>query len=588
MNFQRVVMVNVLPGNTVIKTIKALLFGTVFAYVVYLLASLLSFLVFEHGDFVTFFKSHYQSAYRIDEYGEKYFSPGHYQFVAHYVTPFGVVLVALIFLLIKKRQTVVRWMDGLMADVSLIKDIVTGAFDNLSRKEKLLLLTCFSALSIIKIYFFFTLPFHVDETFNFVYFVDQGILHSSVFANNHPLNNIISALWWKAGLPPEISLRLTSILSSLVIHLLIYSFITHYFNFRSGLFVLMFSGVTYWGNVYAVEGVAYMLMSLWALLGSIAVFTMYKVPGRGRLLFISICVSGFYTTQLFVIPFIELIVLWITIDWYNHVLKNSLPQIIFSVAVVVVASVLLYLPMYLWSGFEATFHSNLPRWDLIYTSSALFEGFSVMTDVNTKSSYVIAALLVPGIFYFRRLDDRLKCLLALVLSVIFSIVVFSLIIGVYPPSRAFVFTNILFIGTLGIFISSIVPGRLSTHLATGVLCAALLFKIALSVHIFNFGWQRNIFMGLQDKKSYEAVNDLSRRILAYKPEVIFLDRRDTYLNFYLSFLAIKTGEHVEFIYDLARLAEASLIIFNDENAVLDDHYEQVVTGDFGIVLKRKE
>lgn len=570
-----------------IRTIKALSFWAGIAYLFYLLITSLLFLVFTHGDFVAFFTHRYPFAYRIDEYGERYFTADHHRFVADYAVGFSLFLIGIILFLIWKRRRVDRWMDGLISDIIQIKDIFATTLLGISKNEKWILLTCFLLLTIIKIYFLQALPFYVDEVFNFNYFVSQGALHSSIFANNHVLTNIISAGWWNIGLSPEWSVRLTSVLSAYVIHVLIYSFTSHYLNFKSGVFVLMLTGVSFWANVYGVEGAAYMPMTLWVLLGVIAISFRCEGQKRGTSLFVMACVFGFSTTPLFVIPFIALISFWSSTAGHNPQLKHDLKTVIVCIVAIFTFSLLLYFPMYLWSGFGATFHSGVTRYDLVFMSPALFEGFSIMTDVNTKSSYVLAALLAPAILYFRRLDQQLRGMILLVSSVIFSIVIFSIAVGVYPPSRALIFANVLFLGALGIFLSRLVFDRLQIRTANLVLCVAFLLKVASTVFIFNFGWQHIIPGGLQDRPFYEEVNALSGEILDRKPKLIFSDQRDTHLNFYLTFGAIRRKQPLEFTYDSVRLSGADVIILNNRGAFVDRDYEKVSESDFGTILRKR-
>lgn len=569
-----------------IKTISALSLFIVLAYLAYILGSLLLFVVFDHNDLVSLFTQLYPSAYRVDEYDKIYFSPAHYQFVAHNIVLFALCPVALISLLIWQRNTFLIWIAGLTADVTSIKNIIAVTIVNRSRREQFLVVACFLTLGFIKVYFFFELPFHVDEIFNFVYFTDQGIFHSSTFANNHVLTNILSAIWWKTGISPELSFRLPSILSSVFVHLLIYSVTTYYFNFRAGVFALMLSGLTFWGNVYSIEGVAYMLMTLWAFVALTSTVLMDEDPNRGNSLFIVSSVLGFYTSQLFILPFIALVIFRFSLRLNSLPLHSNLRELTVAVTLVAIASTLLYFPMYLWSGFGATFHSGMPRYDLIYMSPVLFEDLSVMTDVNSKSYIVFAGLAAVAISCFRNASRRIRGLLVLQGSIIISILIFSLAIGLYPPSRALVFANILFFASMGVILSDWVFNRLKTQLAVGALCVILFFKAAIGTYLFSFGWQ-HIPLGLQDKNGYESLVGLSNELLAHSPHVIFSDVRDTHLNFQLTFLARKNHQQIKFVYDSERMSEADVVILDDQSTIAEDGYQQIAAGDFGRVFVRK-
>ena len=93
--------------------------------------------------------------------------------------------------------------------------------------------------------------------------------------------------------------------------------------------------------------------------------------------------------------------------------------------------------------------------------------------------------------------------------------------------------------------------------------------------------------GLQDKKFYKAVSNLSTRILANKPALIFSEERDTHLNFYLALGALRKDQRVEFTYDSTRMAEADVVIFGDENADVVGDYEKVRDREFGAILIKR-
>lgn len=565
--------------TTIFKNIRFLAWSGMLIYLSYLAALLVSFYVFGHHDFVAFFQSHYPNTYRADEFGERYFTIRHFQFVRQLAPFVGLVIASLIVLMIWKRRSAWQWIDNVLLAILSIKDVVIRSFSEISHNNRILVFCCFIIIIALKVYFFIVLPFYVDEVFNFTYFVKEGVFLTSVYANNHVLTNLVSSIWWKLGMHPEISMRLTSILSSLIFYVVVYSFVKHYFNFKTAILVLILAGASFWLNVYSVESGAYLLMSFWVVLGFISVCWMYEDSNvvKGQALFIVSCVLGFYTSLLFAIPFIALI-------FWRSLFIRDFRNIIISVFTVGLFSLLLYFPMYLWSGAEAAFHSNVERWDLFFMKPVLFGGLSIMTEVNTKSSYFLLILVIPCILFFKRMSPGLQCLFVFLLSVLFSILIFSVIVGVYPPPRALVFSNIIFLVTACVAIVSVVNKFLerSFNYAAAFIVVC---KVLSTVYLFNFGWQHGKG-SLMDNQFYHDLNKLSDSLISHKPSLVFSDERDTFLNFYLDYNSFVSKRKFEVTYDPALLHEADMIIISDEDKTVESTFEQIYKGEFGLILKK--
>ena len=565
------------------------MYWVILVYLVYLLLMLLSFMVFTYPDLTGWFTDQFPDAYLINEYGSRYLTIAHYTFVQYAAPVLIMPGLLLLVLFVWKSNRVIRILNKLVSDLLWVGEITGNAFANLSAVQKGILATCFNSLIAIKIYLFITIPYHVDEAFNFVYFIDKGFIHTTLYSNNHTLYNLISVLWWKSGMGPVISSRLTSMLSALLIHILLYSVARHYFNFRTAVFILVLTGITFWFNIYSILGTTYTLLTLFTLLSIVSLFHYFDSNDRGYYLFILSCSLGFYCSKLFVIPFLSFILLWVGVIIHRRLQQQGMINILKAAGLVLFFSGLLYLPMFLWSGPNAFFVSQAAPHEFVSKLPILLESFSVMTDINSKSYLVISGLFLLSIFVFRFPDDKLKIIIALNAATIISLLLFSGITHFYPPSRATVYTNILFYSMIAVLLSAAIPhlfGRSQHVIAIWVILISV--KALGSMYILKHGWQ-NTFGSMQDNSFYQRLDVLTNCIMTYEPQLIFTDRQDSYLNFYLRLAAIREGKHLNFAYDQANMLKADVNILHDTTTLFADRYICLKEGEFGtIYLKRDE
>jgi len=562
------------------------LFWILILYLVYLQLMVVSFLIYDYQDLYSWFTSQFPDAYLISEYGTRYFTIAHFRFIQKSGGVFVLLLFLMMLFLFFKRAYIITISERLFKDLGHLAGIVAGSFSNLSTAQKWILWFCFFFLALLKVNFFITLPFYVDEVFNFVYFVDKGFLHTTLYTNNHALYNLVSALWWKTGMSPEVSSRLTSIFSGLFVNILLFAVTRYYFNFKTAVLVLILTGISFWTNVYSVQGSAYILMSLCCLVSIISLFRFAEDQEHGYYLFTLSCILGFYCSRLFIIPFLTFILVWIGIGFaqgWQH--RKIGVRIVKSTAAVFLFAGLLYLPMYLWSGGDALFMSNVPRHDLVTMSPMFFESLSMMTEVNNKSYLVISGLFILSTLFLTALDRKVRLLIALNAAAIISILLFTAAVHIYPPSRSVIYINIFFFGTIGVVIGTIIP-KFVTRLNQLVVIwlVVILFKAWGSLYLLNYGWQKSPG-SLQDFAFYNRLNRLTNCIVKNKPTLIFSDKQDTFLNFYLAFAAIRKKTPLHFTYDPNKMNQAGIIILNQDSipATLDK-YNRLEQDEFGMIF----
>jgi|GEM_PF-2710381 len=525
---------------------------------------LISMVVVSHSSLISWFATQYPDAYLVRDYSSLYFTASHYAHV-RLVAPFLISLLLLaVFVFILKRKRIEFFFEDLISDVGTLVRIVKNSFTNLSFTHKIILVACFILLLAVKVYLFATLPYQVDEVFNFVFFIDKGPLHISMFSNNHVLYNIIAFFWWKLVDDPLLASRITSILSGMLIHTLVYGVAKYFYDFKAALFVLLFTGLTFWTNIYSVEGYSYILMTLCHLVSIISLILYFKDQHRGYALYIFSCVLGFYCSKLFIIPFMSTVLAWVFVGIYRGQRRDFI-TIIHATLSVLFLSALLYLSMVLWSGIGAFFVTSISPHELVKGIPSLIEIFSVMTEVNSKSYLLTGTVLLSGgLIFFKEIDERLKIFIVLNITMIFSIILFILIFHVYPPSRVFIYTNTIFYILLSVALLTIV-GKMPIFRPLYIklmLVALVSIKAWGTIYISSNGWQ-NSPGSLQDHYFYERLAARAKSILICQPKIIFTDRQDEYLNFYLRLAAIREGKKLIFSYDPDDLPKCDVAILHD-------------------------
>lgn len=564
--------------------IAPFMYWVILVYLGYLLLMLLSFRVFTYADLIAWFTDQYPDAYLINEYGNRYLTFTHYTLVQHAAPVIIIIGLLLVLFFLWKNKRIIETLNKLVSDLSWVAEIIGKAFSNLSTIQKAILSTCFISLIAIKIYLFINVPYYADEAFNFVYFVDKGFLHTTLYSNNHILYNLISVLWWKSGMGTVISSRLTSMLSALFIHVLLYAIARHYFNFKTAVFILVLTGITFWFNIHSILGTTYTLLTFFTLLSVVSLFHYFESSDHGYYLFILSCSLGFYCSKLFVIPFLSFILLWVGVIIHRGLQQQRIINIIKSTGLVLFFSGLLYLPMFLWSGGNALFMSDMAAHDFISGLPILFESFSVMTDVNSKSYLAILGLLGLSIFLFRIADDRLKMIIALNTATFISLLLFIVVTHVYPPERAVVYTNIFFYGMLAAILATAIP-QLVTGGRQAVVVSLIIISLKAwgSIYMLKHGWQ-NTFGSMQDNNFYQRLNLVTNCIMTYNPQLIFSERQDGYLNFYLRLAAIREGKHLNFTYDHDKMSKADVNILQDNSTPPSDRYIRLMEEEFGTIF----
>jgi hypothetical protein len=472
-------------------------------------------------------------------------------------------------------KDVLRYVGNFMGDLSAAFNFVSRSWRSLTRKQKSLLTIGLGAMFGIKVVLFLILPFSVDEAFNFVFFADKGFFLTANFSNNHILYNLFSSAWSKTGLDPLYTCRVTSIMTGMVVHFMIFILVRHFFSFTVGLWTMMLTGVTVWVNIFSTIGTTYMLMTCCWLIGVAALIRIIRTQGNaGQYLFIFISTTGMYASKMFIIPFGGLVLTWLYFELKFGRIQKSTLKIILVTATVATLSILLYLPMYLGSGGEAVFVTHLASHSFTTHFPLLLDTMSIATDVNSKTYIIVALCLLVGILVYKRASNNLKFVFTLAAANIFALALFILVVHMYPPSRALIYLNIVFFGLAALGISEFIPRWIQKEHGTKIIYSvALAAKILGSMYIFQYGWQARITGDIQDRAFYKRLDQLADCIVSTQPKSAYEDRQDRFLSFYTRLAAIRRSVPLIFEHNRAQADSCDVCIFYEQPPqVLEGHF----------------
>lgn len=538
-------------------------------YLAYLIVMVSCMLTISYNSLIYWFSSLYPDAYLIDQYGATLFTESHFQSVQRVGWPLLVTLCTIIILLLRRRQFVLTSTDRAFRDFIYITKLI-ARMHPLNRQQGWFLGICVLLILFSRIYLFIELPYHVDETFSFVTVVDKGFFHTNVYSYkaNHILYNLASALWWKAGLPAVVAMRITSFLAGVLLMALIFFTVRHFYNFMAAVMSVFFTGMSYWACVYSVEGRGYMLMSLFCV-ASIIAWIFYIKENRGYILFIIFSLLGFYCVRIFLVPFLAIILSWIAVI-LNEKNFKKITQVVKACALVASGSLLLYLPAFLWQGSEAIFLNgesiqyrtgSMPDF---FMSPIFLELLSVITGANAKSYLVfIITLSALSVIAFRNsLKDNL--LLILNINFMISLIAIVSITHICPPFRGIIYHNILFSCTLAIVVNSILDRVRIVKSVYTLYLSTLLLVMCLKTYQLSYswreGWQRSLRTYIQDTPFYTHIDHLVNEVMSHRPKKIFIAEQNSYLNFYLQLYVLQHKRPVNFIYQSAKARECDVNI----------------------------
>jgi hypothetical protein len=452
----------------------------------------------------------------------KYLTPHTFTAIRYFTSFVAMVYVLCIPTLIRKSDalsilisTKVFWLiSAIKEELSLLKRDEVIAFS---------LITLFSLL--LKFWYFFKIPFLVDEAFSYVYFVSKGFSVTATYypaPNNHIFSNLLSCIVQTFTDNTLLIMRLPSFIFSIILGVVLFLFYRKYFSYFTAITAYLFYSLSFEINFYAVQGRGYLLLTLCSFLLMITCFKYTWTQKRVYLLvFIFISIAGFYTIPTFLYPFAASIIF---LHFYFFLNKNIYPllQIYAASCAVLMGVLLVYAPVILVSGVSSLVSNSwvspltLNSW-LKDIPSYLGGSTNWLLDTEAGGGLLLIFIIVWNIFINTQRSERGFQLLSIV-----QLLSPLLLIGVQrvlPFFRIWIYL----IPIISFWIGSISSGLRKRYLKLTYIIALGVFMLFSDLRAFrnDFGF-------------YDEMNLALSKIFETTPQNIYC-QEDTYyvfLNYY--------------------------------------------------------
>ena len=473
---------------------------------------------------------------------------------------------------------------------------------SLSLPEKALLLLCLITITLHHLYYFYQVPFMIDEVYAYGFFVSRSVAHI-VSCYDEPNNHILYNLCCHAVsfvIPdPVWVMRLPDFLASYSVYLLVFVVCYRQFGFKVALLAVVWVALSYAGSLYSVLGRGYVLLSGGVLLAAFSVlyFLRTRQPFYFTLFTIA-SVGGFYTIPVYAFYFTGMVILLLMVA-----LQEQNKSLFFSVLMaclwVVLLTGMLYLPVLWGSGAKALFAN---RWIVKNTSSAYFFGYILplasaesldyLLDLPAKGWAVLPGI-VAGFYCWRKALVRDPFLRNyLLLLALLAVVSLEMVMAMqrFPPYRVWTPFVFLTAPVLAWLLNASLTRLLkNTHLHVAGL------GLVLTLHALQGkqAYERH-FASLQDwtcsQPVYSQLHQRLQSLLACKPRLIFAGD-DNFFLYYLHYQEITqpVGYRLDAAFDKTQPYDFIIIRKKDPfpDSEQADQYRQVFDFEDARVFERK-
>jgi|GEM_PF-1019733 len=223
------------------------------------------------------------------------------------------------------------------------------------RAEKAAVAALWLFLWAMQAYVAFRLPFHVDERFTYLYFVQPGWLASLAYypgPNNHILFTLLCNVTALFLDDPFRIMKATAVVAGAVLPPVFWLTVRRHFGAAPAWLATAAGMASDKVFYYATQGRGYGLLALWVTLAAYAAVQIGRGGADGRRWHWALggaCVLGFYTVPVFLYPFAGL-ALYLGVALARRRAYGQLRRLLVTGAGVGAATALLYLPVLLVNG----------------------------------------------------------------------------------------------------------------------------------------------------------------------------------------------------------------------------------------------
>jgi hypothetical protein len=177
-----------------------------------------------------------------------------------------------------------------------------------------IILMLFALIALARLFFVFRFPFHVDERFTYLYFINKGIAVSMAYypgPNNHILYTLICNLFDIFIDDSMLVMKVPALLIGFGLSFTFWLIVSRYFSYPLAIVATTLFSFAEPVFYYSMQGRGYVLLMFFVL---IATHSALSITQRSTFSFSSFfwfwlsCTLGFYTIPVFLYPFVGLLV----------------------------------------------------------------------------------------------------------------------------------------------------------------------------------------------------------------------------------------------------------------------------------------
>jgi len=288
---------------------------------------------------------------------------------------------------------------------------------------------------VFKMYFLVHLPLHLDELFSFLYLTSKGFFTTISYypgPNNHVFYNILVVILLKLNVPIVLSIRLPSLLASLVVQYLLFEIGLRFFSQRKALLLALVPCVANYFFFYSVQGRGYVL-AIMLFIMALYFFYFFNQP---KLIVAILMGLSLFTIPTMILPIIS----WVLFVRFYKQLR--LKDILKLMSFMLLFTLLFYSQILFVTGSKALFMNGWVTQHLSFAQfisslpQQLLQYFQFFVGFD---SFWVLLLLIPMGFIFKKSTFNVffGCNLIVFLGWI-------LVMKQFPFSRIFLIIHLLF------------------------------------------------------------------------------------------------------------------------------------------------
>ncbi len=388
-----------------------------------------------YNDFILFILNKTGKLHKIDEFENSYLTISKFNFIRYFSFAITILYGAIIYFIVTHSNKILNsFYNAFSALINCVKRNIFKII-SLQKHEKIILLSTLTFFVLYRLYQIIVLPISYDEAWTYMNFSSKNIIVSALYypaPNNQILYSMITNVFLLLPIDDKIAIRLPNLLIGVIAALLIFIFLKDFFNKNTALMGFITFSSLFPVNLYSIQARGYMLIVLFSILITYAIFKIVFVRSRKIYwaVFIIASILGFYTIPTFLYPFVSVSFFAFIAFLYE---KNYwlIKYLIYSGVIITIAVILLYLPPFYISGTDALFNNsniqnvaNNPE-KINIKLNHLQSTANWLWGINIGGTLLMAIIIVislVSIFFFKNYNNKLMMLfvfISLALPIIF-------------------------------------------------------------------------------------------------------------------------------------------------------------------------